>query len=163
MKVKKEDMIEMTGAEFDLLNSALRMSREAIGAACGDLTRFAPGRWRQSGAIPKKHLLTLARILAHRSLGPIEFTANQKLAVNVVEQKLGLPLALLNAEGAAVRDPASAFGTQAHQSDAAFYAPSELTDKTTELLRSLPLEALINEIGRRGFKVQLEPSSKVVS
>ncbi len=156
MRLKSEDMIQITADELDALKSALRMSREAIGEACG-ISKFAPGRWRQSEAMPKKHLLTLARILAHRSQGPLELAANQKLAIKLVEEKLRTPIALLAAEGSATINAASPIFPEKFPKEGAYYVPQQLTDQATQVIQTVPLEQLINEIGRRGFKIQLEP------
>lgn len=153
-------MVEISAGQLDELFSALRMNRKEVGKACGDRSEFAPRRWRDSGKMPKKHLITLARLLAEKTQA-LEKTPTQKQAITMIEEKLKIPLAVLAAEGSAIEGNArSVLSLEDTGTKGTFYVPDfqQLTlDQKNQLLQFATLETLINEIGRRGFKVQLEP------
>lgn len=161
MKLKKEDMLPISPTQLDDLYSALDMTHKEIGDLCG-VGKFAPSGWRKTGKIPKNRLMTMAVMLAENSQIFDSITPTRKRAISFIEQVLGIPLKMLISESSEINfSSKSAIQTKGNNKAGEYYVPSlkKMAEQkeTDQNLMSVPLEALINEIGRRGFRLNIEP------
>jgi len=144
MKLKVDEVFEITKEDLKALLKALGYTHEDAGKLCG-LGSFAANRWRASGKIPKTHVIRLGYELSRRLVGIEDhaLSASQKSAKAYVESKLG-PLAVLGAMGSANPDPRSAITLSIQPITVSSATDAELVD----------------ELEARGWNVSLSRRSK---
>lgn len=100
MKLKADEIIDITKEELRNLLKALHFTHEDAGNLCG-LTPFAISRWRTNGNIPKTHLIRLGQELAKRLEGipANELKPIQVEAKKLIESRLSIPIPVLDAIG----------------------------------------------------------------
>ena len=157
MRLKDDAMAPITPEEIHDLFTALEFTRKDVARVCG-LSEFAPGRWRQSGRIPLIHLGHLsdalrAKLKDRKDLSPVEIRAKHYLFRHVdIHQATGSSIPL---------DAKSPFYDAAHPlvMNLKLADPFSAEIKVDQIsqLSTVSLEELLHEIGRRGFKVQIEP------
>ena len=137
----------ITHYEFDDLVTALDTDRKGLAKICGGLTKDAIGWWRFKERIPVVHLDAIGEALEKKLKG--------RKDLNPLEQRALAFVRLALASGSAVplspQSPlASSFGADSNSSRAksAKVTPTDLT--------AIPLERLIEEIGKRGGTVTFD-------
>lgn len=158
MRLKDDDMASITPEQLHDLFTALDFTRKDVARICG-LSEFAPGRWRQAGRIPLIHLKRLWDELQAKLKGRKDLTPVEKRA----QQYMWKQFDLNRVSGSAIPvSPDSPFYSAVtphlmNLNAALSFNVENKDDQFNQLLKAISLEDLLHEIGRRGFKVQLEP------
>lgn len=179
---KMKKTITISKADFDAVMAALQLTREEVGRLC-NVSPHGVSWWRSGGKVPYKHLVRLAVELVRQLHGRPQTELDSK-ALEIFKKNNAL--SLIDAQGSAQNmslgvyyDPRSALsGTILNKSnfenmksaiqgdeDTHEQEPRRVLpllgecklDQFNQLLSAISLEDLLHEIGRRGFKVQIEP------
>lgn len=155
MRLKEDAMASITPEELHDLFTALDFTRKDVAQVCG-LSEFAPGRWRQSGRIPLIHLGRLwealqAKLKSRKDLTPVEQRAQQFMWRQFDLHRTTGSAIPVNSKSAINGDK------DAPDTEPRRVQPFSNHAKHDQLLSAISLEELLHEIGRRGFKVQVEP------
>lgn len=158
--------INLSHEDFDIIVDALKLKREEIGQLCG-VSAHAVSWWRSGQKIPHKHLVRLATELIFQLRDRPE-TRLDSQALKIFQQAQALD----RAEGSALGLTSETYHNQKSPFDGIKFnslnnevvnslveikGVSSKDNKNDTLLSLITLEELLREIGRRGFKVQIEP------
>lgn len=134
-------------AELKNLMAVLGMNRKQFAEFCM-VSANTVGWWLKEEQVPAFRFEDIAIKLGSLFPDPSARSPEQKKAIAFVERIMKAPIAVVAAGGSAKSvDLRSSF----------FVAVTEKAENQDSKLSLFSLEDLIREIGRRGFKVQIEP------